>query len=205
MAKAKVLNAPKREWKGLDADTGKKGMKVTARCACGRTEAKHDRRPLPPNVWIKHFQNRGWNFVHKKPVCPDCSSHNKEEKVPPELKAVPANDKQPTDSAKRVRRLVYMAIEESYIEDKGYKAGVTDETIAKECNCAENLVASVRQEFFGDAGEPLPPEVAQLRDDIALVVSTADDLSRQADAMRKNGQKLSQRLDAMVAKNGWIE
>lgn len=112
----------------------------------------------------------------------------------------------PSEAAKVVRRLVYTAIEEAYDESgKRYKSPHSDASIAKDVDCAENLVATVRDEFFGPIGEP--PEIDAIRVEVAALMERATQLKTDADLMYKDllgkADALNRRLDTLISRNGW--
>lgn len=73
--------------------------------------------------------------------------------------------KVPTPAAGRARRLVYMALEESYDEmRKCYKKDQSDALIAKDCDVSEQFVRTIREESYGPI--VVPPDFTALKAEV---------------------------------------
>lgn len=105
----------------------------------------------------------------------------------------------PTPAAGRARRLVYMALEDYYEEDrKAYKPGHSDASIAKDCGVSEACVKQIREESYGPLAVPV---------DLSGVLAEVRKLKREAEAAHKTEMEAieacEERIDALIAKNGW--
>lgn len=212
MAKFSYHGGNERDWEGLSHQSVAGLITVTARCSRGESESIESGRPLPPDQFAKKFKTKGWN-LGKRPACPSCRSHPKKEGQI-EMASTPTAERQPhqpTDAARVQRWMIYIALETGYDEAaRRYRPGTTDETIAKEDGCAANAVKIVREEFFGPAAPPEPPEITALRADILAAAkmaqdhrSEADRLLAQASAFEGNVQTLTDRLDRICKAQGW--
>lgn len=100
------------------------------------------------------------------------------------IKATP----EPSDAAKKVKRLIYQALEEYYDDSKkAYRPGHSDERIAKEVGAAVEFVKSIRETDFGP--QAAPTEVQAMLEKIIGAETTIATLRRE--------------FDAMVLRNGW--
>lgn len=209
MGKFAYIAGNDRDWEGLSHERSGRLIIVTATCPCGATETMNSERPLPPDQFAKKFKAKGWT-LGKRSACPSCRSHPKKEGQI-EMASTPTTERQPSDAARVQRRMIYIALETGYDEAaRRYRPGTTDETIAKEVGCAANAVKIVREEFFGPAAPPEPPEITALRTDILAAAkmaqdhrSEADRLLAQASAFEGNVQTLTNRLDRICKAQGW--
>ena len=163
----------------------------------------------PPDAIRRHFSTRGW-WIKRKAICPQCSkpkeksvkqneiTHVRNVAVPgsrveviaPEVIAV-----QRSDAAKKAKRLVYMALEDYYDDaNRRYRGDHTDASVAKECDCAEDFVRSIREADFGPLAEP--DEVAALRTELIGAHEALD-----AAALRV--ADIQKRFEGLCLKRGW--
>ena len=199
---------PASRWEGLAPTTERGRFVALATCACGATERWSAQSMPAPEIVIGKFKQKGWAFRHRKPICNACQRPAKEETVKPDtptLRAVPPAPKpEPTDAAKAMRRLAYVAIEDGYDEAaKRYKAGYTDASIAKDVGCLEKLIADIREQFFGPAAPPEPPEIAELR--AAIEQRTAELTEARETLARIDGDLGAMRFkfDGLCERFGW--
>ncbi len=193
----------------------------------------------------------GWRMNGGHIVCPDCQAAERASKAsrkaqlktttatapvanieaPKETKPMPADNvtpiaaaPQPTKDARAMRRAVLEWLEQGYDTDAGrYRPGITDATIAKETGAAEQMVGKLREEFYGDAGEP--PELQEARyiiqrerqaleranttiaDKVAEAKATIERLERDiADNRRHCDKTVAQaleRIEQIAKRNGW--
>lgn len=81
--------------------------------------------------------------------------------------ATAANDTQPqpTKDGRAMRRAIVEWLDQAYDTDAGrYRPGFSDNSIANEAKAPEPLVKKIREEFYGEAGEP--PELQAAREEI---------------------------------------
>lgn len=133
--------------------------------------------------------------------------------------AVPTTTEQksaPSDAAKIVRRSAYEAIEAAYDQRlKCYSFKVTgrasDDSIARTIGCSEQLVAQIREEFFGPAEPHEPTEditnlkrsMAEFERETQNFQALANGLRKKAVDLNKELQSLNNRLADMCAAHGW--
>jgi len=200
----RIEQIPARRWEGIEPGSRAGRFVATARCReCGRSEEWTAQSMPAPDLVVVKFRQKGWVIRSGKPVCDQCSNTRKErtEMTPtppvprPVLKA-PTGDKPiPSDAARAQRRLAFMAIEEAYDDTaKRYKPGHSDASIAKAVGCAEGLVATVRNENFGPAVPPEPPEVARLRQEIAALGGSIKMLEADNTDWQRTGMAIAERL-----------
>lgn len=75
-----------------------------------------------------------------------------------------------TDQAKKIKRMVYMFLEDCYDDNKkAYKDKHSDASLAKEIGASEAFIAKIREQDFG----PLkaPSEFQEIRKDVTLLAS----------------------------------
>lgn len=150
---------------------------------------------LPPAGIVKtHFTRRGWE-ISRKATCPACQRKPKMAVTTPDAaptkpaNAALASVSKSTEAALEAKQLTMMALMDSYdAARKTYKNGKTDKSIGVDCGIAETMVKQIREEFFGPLS--VPDEVQALRDEAALAMKAATDLTK--------------RLDALCLRNGWI-
>ena len=191
--------------------THARGVMVSLPCSGGHIIEHDMEKMLPPDALKRKLSNRGW-LLGKRLTCPDCK---RKKPMPTEAPApilrTATDTVSPSEAAKVQRRLAYTAVEDAYDEKRRcYKPGNTDASIAATVGCAANLVAGIRDEFFGPATIPEPPEVAALRKDIAEMLDTARAMQAEGRGMatratnvENKAKALTERVDALVKSNGW--
>lgn len=213
-----------KEWEGLDVSFEGGRFVAIARCAhpdCMAAERWSARSMAGPEVTLTKFRLKRWGFKHRQPYCPEHMRPRKD-KAPmpapdtsrPALSLAADNDAPkltPSDAAKVQRRMVYMAVEDAYDEDaKRYKPGHTDDTVSKAVGAPVALVGKVREEFFGPAAPPEPPEVRALREEFQALSASAASTKSEAEALHRKAAEqavmavgLERRLDRLCGSLGW--
>lgn len=125
---------------------------VTARLTCDQCGV-HDAWNLvklpEPGVIKRHFTVRGWD-MKKSAKCPQCQENNRKRKVTGIKPTTTEPPKEPSEAAKRAKRLIYQALEDYYDEQKKcYKNGKTDKAVADEVGASEAFVRQIREADFG--------------------------------------------------------
>lgn len=167
--------------------SSKNGVSARMECACcgGHDQWGLNKLP-PPDIVLKHFTQKGWN-LRKRPICPECQAKKRIKPVSVSPIKV-ANQAEPSDAAKKAKRLIYQALEDYYDDSKkAYRPGHSDETIAKEVGAAVEFVKSIRETDFGPLAAPT--EVQAMLEKISGAETTVATLRRE--------------FDAMVLRNGW--
>jgi hypothetical protein len=204
-----------KDWQGLVRAVQGGAITVTATCACGHTDSVESTRALPPQVFVKKFAtNMGW-ALGKNPTCPTCRNahhgthHSSEEQqdmadqhTNPKL-AVSNDHTQQSDAARRAKRFAMMALEDAYEEGVGYKPGWDDDRIAKDVGLAPAKVAAIREEYFGPAAPPMPPEAVELAANMATLRSELQALTSTANTVAGKLAELEARHAAIVKANKW--
>lgn len=214
------------DWEGLDARVENGRVVATATCAdgCGETMTRGFPISAAPEMVTKAFKQAGWRLRHGVTHCPKNCKRKETDmsasiKPPVISSAVPsvseiadclnrakdfsANGAAPTPAAAAVRRMVYMALEDAYDEGRGYKEGFSDDRIAKENSCAAQLVAKVREEFFGPAAPPEPESIVILRRRISEAEKDVQAAKRIAADAERVLTILRTDFDKLVAAQGW--
>lgn len=225
-------------------------FKFNIPCDGGRARQAHiavlERTNMPnPDRIRRVIAAIGWRTNGGHIVCPDCIQAEREaksaRKTAPkpaapaptqETKPMPTDnvtpiataERQPSKDARAMRRAVLEWLEQGYDTDAGrYRAGITDASIAKETGAAAQMVAKLREEFYGEAGEP--PELQEARDlieverraleranatiaeKVAEVKATIERCERDiADNRRHCEAKVKaalERIDSIAKRNGW--
>lgn len=115
----------------------------------------------PLEVVLKKLRVAGWHDRKAVWKCPDCIEREK---------TMAESAKQPLSAAPDLKtlRLIMEAVGDHFDADKGcYRAGKSDEVLAKELGYAATAVARVREEAFGPIKPQVPAEVVKLQGDIA--------------------------------------
>lgn len=202
---------------GRDVSVGPHGLSVFIPCKgpCGRAITFKTPKVMSPEGLRRKLETEGWRLARPR-HCPNCNA------VKPQTKEKPVTDKStlmataapravatvptPTDAARAMRRAVIQWLEEAYDVGKSvYRAGVTDESIAKETGAALALVKQLREENYGPLS--IPPEIAELAADLeALRRDTREEQGRHDSAMSAlNGRAvtLDDKIKRLASKNGW--
>lgn len=204
--------------RGITARPVGRGVLLEIPCTGGHTVEHTLDRMLPPDAMPRQLAQRGWRIERRKATCPDCVTKEKKTmsvQPAPVLRAVDTPATPPSEGAKMQRRLAYTAIEDVYDEKlRTYTKGASDAGIAAVVGCSENLVAGIREEFFGPAAMPEPPEVIALREDHAAVIEAIAAVRRDMASVRssfettladldKKATGIGHRLDNAAQANGW--
>ena len=108
----------------------------------------------PPIAAVQHFQAKGWvvGSSHRKDACPIHARPRKSTKggKPMTTDTQPAADA-PREMTREDRRIVFDKISGVYDTDR-YIAPWTDAAVAKDLGVPRDWVATVRADFFGEAG-----------------------------------------------------
>lgn len=188
---------------------GKSGA-ITAQAVCGHC-SHVDIFKLPasmpaPEKIRKHFINLGWQIT-KKMKCPYCLKKEnidiKEKKGVEEMNNKVSSDKlaqtdtnitnraaiaQPTEGAKKVKRLVFQVLEDAYDDvNRRYRPDWNDDRVAKETGAAVEFVRATREADFGPIGPP---------DEIEAIRLEVDAISREL-------RKVTDSISAVYKRNGW--
>jgi len=139
-------------------------------------------RPKPAEPIYKSARQAGWSITKKVALCPEHSGKRRtaKEKVPmPQL-------------TPDLRRAIFRAIDNHYDEAaQCYRGIITDEIIAGETGATVDDVASVREENFGPADNPIFMEVAAR-------LAEAEKKRDQATAMIADGKAMLDKVNAEI-------
>lgn len=170
---------------------GQKGVVKAGRNGSGKMG-------LPPQMLLKKWHSQGWVIGKraKDHLCACCLSRRKATgKVVAMKPKVAEAPRQPTREDKR---LIYVAIEEHYIDAaKGYAGSTTDAQIAEALDFPRKWVEDVRDEFFGPAGNE---EITALAGLIEGFCKRAEEIEGMSKKLLEEGQKLTKRLARVEAK-----
>lgn len=225
MTKTNFAGIAPREWQGVRPSFNADGrFQADVTCHVCQVVDTWTASKMPgPHVTIAKLRQRGWSIDRRRATCPPCSGSKRKDdpmtKTPqPVLRAVASTAADqattpPSEAAKVQRRLAYTAVEDAYDEGaRRYRPGHTDDTIAATVGCAPKLVASIRDEFFGPAAPPEPPEVAALRADIAETLATARAMRAEGEGMAARATRIEERaaaeakrLDQLAGDFGWSQ
>lgn len=205
---------------GRDVSVGPHGLSVFIPCKgpCDQVVTFRTPKVMSPEGLRRKLETDGWRLARPR-HCPTCNAaqpQTKEKKpvthkptlmataAPRAVAAAPPPT--PTEAARAMRRQVIQWLEEAYDVDKSaYRAGVTDESIAKETGAALALVKQLREENYGPLA--IPPEFVGLATELeALRRETREEQGRHDSVMSAlNGRAvtLGDKITRMAAKNGW--
>lgn len=208
-----TVRAVPSRWTGayapLELLRDERGRFARAQCdACGSHDERRFGEPCPdPNVLKKWFV--GWRF-RTKATCNQCMTPPRKPPKPPKPKPIierkqkvkpimtrnvvsltsePKPKVEPTDAAKKAKRLVYQALEDYYDDaHKQYRRGHSDETVAKETGAAMEFVRSIREADFGPIGPP----------------SELDALKLEVIALGREVGEIIEKIERLYKRNGWV-
>ena len=185
-------------------DTGQRRRHHVIACsncpAEGTSPSANDAGGLGLPELTRRFTRQGW-YVGRVPgahLCPDCNPTRQRAVltvVPtpePEKEEPMAEAALPRELSFADRRIINAKLEEVYENDLvGYRAGWTDEAVAKDLGIDPVWVAKLRSENFGPAtGNRV---VTELR-------AEYEALQGEFSAWRKQGQSIADRLDEVERK-----
>lgn len=241
---AVAARAAKGDYDGLFAAFRAGRFVVTATCErCAASQEWTTPRAFDSDAVVAKARRAGWK-TGRHVVCAECQKIRKEPKMTetpkpaakanakgepaqpwlrdPPVEPAPAPEPEPakaepSDAAKRARRLIYMALEDYYDDTaKRYRAGHSDASIAEEVGVAVSVVASIRESDFGPLG--VPEEIADLQRAIFQTQDFINDEVRKLGAeMRRVEERLTRimtdakerqeglasKLEALRQRNGW--
>jgi hypothetical protein len=185
---------------------------ITITCSkCGRKAGISVTGRHPPlEACVKKFHHLGWavGTTRKTDICPACikktvkatiAAAKTTNVIPMQTqKDAPMTVTQlappPPQPSKTDKRVIILKLEDCYLgEDKGYDAGHSDASVAKELNVPAKWVADVREELFGPA---LDPEAVKINGEIMALHVRFVALEKE---LREAGAKLND-LKARIAK-----
>ena len=168
---------------------------------------------------VRKFQRAGWSVGQTAGAdrCPDCAATSVKPASPP-LRSAPevlpmakptadpmpsAPPTLPTPAASEKIAEVYMQLVTAYDGvNRCYRAGWSDDRIAREIGVAVGLVAARRESDFGPVivdsfAADLGADVEALAGSLALVVKTAEGLATAAAALTRAGTQLTQQVERL--------
>jgi hypothetical protein len=183
-------------------------IKIVLTCEQGKHEVEWtSANRIPAEAIASKLKREGW-MLGRHIRCPE-HAHVRKEKKKGEGKVaelvIDNTNQAATDAARTAKRLVMMALEESFVTEKGcYKTGVSDETIAAELKIAPAVVVRLREEFYGplkvpDEIEDVQRQIEELRRAHVAKVAELNSF------FETHFAKLQNRLDALVRKNKWLD
>jgi hypothetical protein len=151
--------------------------------ACDYREAKGWGPRTSPAIMVHNFRRLGWTAGRgTKPLCPSCSRR-------PEVKDQPVVGPSP-----KIARRVFGLLDDHFDETtKRYRAGYSDERIAKEADTAIELVMRLRREAYGELAED--PKITELRDEIELVKLGFEDTVKE---VHEQLHRFGHRIEALA-------
>lgn len=202
---------------GRDVSVGPHGLSVFIPCKgpCDQVITFRTPKVMSPEGLRRKLEVDGWRLARPR-HCPNCNAarpQTKEKPVTdkPTLAVVPTPPAPPaaptpTDAARAMRRAVIQWLEEAYDVDKAnYRAGVTDESIAKDTGAALALVKQLREENYGPLS--LPPELAEVMEELGGIkrelTTTREKFDSAMSAITGRAMAAEQKLARIAQKNGW--
>ena len=90
----------------------------------------------------------------------------------------------PSDAARMARRLVFQVLEDGYDDvAKGYRAGFSDERVAKETGASLQFVKQIRESDFDPVSAP--SEFAKLEADLKAARAVVEAIATEMERLRK--------------------
>lgn len=201
----------------IDFTVSRVGMTLHVPCARGHS---HDVLVEPgahPDQVAKKMLSKGWTFGRHL-LCPD---HRRNERIKPakpkspkqgETIAMPAEANghgstaapaaikpEPSDAARKAKRLIYQALEDYYDDTKkAYRPGWSDVKIARELDVSPEFVRTIREESFGPISAP--PELADLMAEAATIRADFAEYAKVAD---ERFAAIHRKISDLCQRNGW--
>jgi ribosomal protein L29 len=143
--------------RGRSFVNGSGGIVATLTCHCGATQDVRFRNLCDADVMDRKFKDKGWLLNPAR--CPDHARSKRQER----------NDvSKPNHANAQANARMFGMLTAHFDPEAGtYATDWSDERVAKETGLAPEYVRTVRDEALGPLREP--PEVRQLREDIATV------------------------------------
>lgn len=172
---------------------------VTARLTCDQCGV-HDAWNLvklpEPGVIKRHFTVRGWD-MKKSAKCPQCQENNRKRKVTGIKPTTSEPPKEPSEAAKRAKRLIYQALEDYYDEQKKcYKNGKSDKAVADEVGASEAFVRQIREADFGPLVKPFSPE--EIADYYNMMAGSIHELSQALTGLKDSFVVIHDRTETII-------
>lgn len=204
-----------RDWKAermTVAGTTVSGYRVACRCGSVSHILGQDMgKRLAAEMIPLKFEQRGWS-IGRKPEddkCPICVKAERLAKRPPTPAPKKTESKMTTVDLPRKptrdqRRRVMEELDDKYpVAERGYKAGHSDESVAKHLNVPRAWVTELREQLYGpevvvDFGS-FSTRVAKLAD---YVQRLEEDTLRRLDETNKALAQIQTELNAAIKKAG---
>ncbi|MEW6256909.1 MAG: hypothetical protein AB1592_13220 [Pseudomonadota bacterium] len=202
-------------------DDGRRQAAHVIRCSrCPSEDAVAAHRTRYPTAHLTGtFQQRGWRVSQSgRHVCPTCiasetearrAKHSKEPAPMPAPEKVISAPPLPSPAASSAIVTAYLLLEDHYDKAaKAYRAGWSDERVAKESGLAVEAVAKRREADFGPlvvdtTAQDLRHEWDGLRSDIKALRTGAGQLALLLKGLDEREARLAKRLDAVGEKAGY--
>lgn len=181
---------------------------------CGAEDSirSSNSKPLPEEVVRRKFQQKGWitgkNDKRKLDTCPTCIEAAKTNGAVitmapepiPVVKETPMTTR--PDPSRSDRRKIRDALDEHYIEDKGYAKDMTDAKLADRLNVPRIWVEEMRVMLYGDEttneeAEQIKAEMTKIR---KALVEAETDAYKVLTTLDDKIKSLQQRLNKLEAK-----
>lgn len=119
-----------------------------------------------------------------------------------------ASERQPSEAAKKAKRLIYQCLEDYYDDQaKAYRPGHCDESIAKETGASVAFVREIREADFGPIG--MPSELRELFELIGSartkIEATRSEFESRLRIEAARVDELNRKLAALCRAKGWPE
>lgn len=133
-------------------------------CGCGTSVLKGWQPNSSPDLMVRNMRRQGWIIDWgRTPVCPACQQQQKEQQ-----RTMTTNKTASLGPDPKIARRIYALLDDHFDEPRRvYKAGWSDERIAKEIDTSVQIVERIRREAYGELAED--PVVTALREDIELL------------------------------------
>lgn len=207
---------------GNDVSVGPHGLSVLIPCKgpCAGVVTFATPKVMSPEGLRRKLEVEGWRLGSRR-QCPKCNAPKAQSKekvsvsdkstlmtaaAPRAMAAATPPAQSPTDAARAVRRAVIQWLEEAYdVGKSAYRAGVTDDSIAKETGAAVALVKQLREENYGPLA--MPSEVAELLAEMSAIrregTEARELLDTKLSALNGRQTAVEQKLERLAKANGW--
>lgn len=168
--------------------------RVVWRLVCSGCQAVVDKGWGPqtsPELMVRNMRKQGWRVGGgASPLCPECRSSKPEES---QMSKDAATSPPQVGPNPKIARKIFGLLDESFDEATGrYRAGYSDERIAKEADTAIELVVRLRRGAYGELAED--PRVTDLRDEIELLRLEVEEAGA---GFKTRLEQLDRRLDGL--------
>lgn len=175
---------------GIETVWSKAAGRMMRRVQCVSCDYKQERNypvDTAPAQALQNFQNQGWQFTKRGPVCPACQeSAKRKAKEDKPMQPAPVSSIAVIPPARNPTIKEVLAVSElldRFFADGVYLDGYSDERVSKEKDIPRAIVSRIRDEGFGPIkGDP---ELEAIKADLRAAVSLVEQLQKRVEKIER--------------------